>query len=612
MPHPEPSRARLLLPVTAAIVALTFASGAGAQRAANVQNTRHNLSVSGPGTVKALTEDRICVFCHTPHNSTPQAPLWNRGLEPQTYSVYWSPTLKAAPLPQPSGPTKLCLSCHDGTIALGTVVNPAAGIAMSGGGVIPPASASMFGLDLSGHHPVSFPYHTALPNANLVSPPPPVLSYGAADEIHCITCHDPHDDQFGKFLVMDNQASALCLTCHHFTRWPTATHAVSTVSLLGAQLPAGLARSAVSPRLADLACEACHTSHAAATPASLLRFTDRRPEPYSCTTTGCHSGGGSGTASAAPGAEGSAKTDIGRQVRKGSAHREWVGDALPAPGTGVGEPSTTLAGVACQSCHDPHAANRRAATLPYASGLLDDVPGVDRSGLRVASVTYEYELCFRCHANASGDREVVPRVVASTNTRLDFDPSNVSYHPVVAMGRNLDVPSIPSALSPGMAPSQIVGCTSCHADDEGGSRGPHGSDYAPILRERYDLSGNVGESFEMYALCYRCHDRGAILRNASFRAKTQHTTLSGGGHRGHLQAGISCATCHDPHGVPAEGAGADPESGDHRHLINFDLRIVQPLPGQRYPVFQSTGLFSGSCTLTCHGVTHDRATASYP
>ena len=93
----------------------------------SIVNTLHDLSASGPGEVRALTEDRICVFCHTPHNATPFSPLWNKELKPMVYTLYESSTLSAVPT-QPSGPSRLCLSCHDGTIALGDIVNPPAGV----------------------------------------------------------------------------------------------------------------------------------------------------------------------------------------------------------------------------------------------------------------------------------------------------------------------------------------------------------------------------------------------------------------------------------------------------------------------------------------------------
>src|SRR5262245_36630411 len=190
-----------------------------AQAPSDMLDTKHNLSASGTGSIRALSETRICIFCHTPHNATPLTPLWNKNLEPQTYTVYASPTLKAGPLPQPSGPTKLCLSCHDGTIARGAVLNPSGGIGMAGRDTLPPGSLSNFGLDLSGHHPVAFSYQSALPNAELVPTPPADLTFGGSDEVHCITCHDPHNDTYGMFLLKDNRFSSLCTTCHQLTGW---------------------------------------------------------------------------------------------------------------------------------------------------------------------------------------------------------------------------------------------------------------------------------------------------------------------------------------------------------------------------------------------------------
>jgi predicted CXXCH cytochrome family protein len=33
-------------------------------------------------------------------------------------------------------------------------------------------------------------------------------------KVECASCHDVHDSGFPSLLVMDNAASALCLTCH--------------------------------------------------------------------------------------------------------------------------------------------------------------------------------------------------------------------------------------------------------------------------------------------------------------------------------------------------------------------------------------------------------------
>src|ERR1035437_7603313 len=79
----------------------------------SIVNTKHNLSVTGPGTIKATAESEICLFCHTAHNSKPLSPLWNRNDPGSTYTLYGSSTMKALP-GQPSGSSILCLSCHDG------------------------------------------------------------------------------------------------------------------------------------------------------------------------------------------------------------------------------------------------------------------------------------------------------------------------------------------------------------------------------------------------------------------------------------------------------------------------------------------------------------------
>lgn len=598
---------------------VTRAANAGA--ATDIVNTPHNLSVSGTGTVRALTEDRICVFCHTPHNAAPLSPLWNKELGPRFYTVYTSPTMHAGPLAQPSGPTKLCLSCHDGTIAMGAVLNPAGGIAMTGGGFFPSGSLSSFGLDLSGHHPVSFPYSDALPNPELAPTPPVDLVFGGTDEVHCTTCHDPHDDTYGAFLAKDNRFSALCVRCHELPGWSTSAHATSTASVVGI-LPRPPKTAPTYTQLDEWGCEACHTPHFAPTAEQLLQFTALPPDPFSCTSAGCHN-------SQPPPAHGPSTAkpmaDIAGQVRKPSAHHEAVGGAT-ASGRGRNRGGrATSEGVACSECHNPHLASAGSAEAPYVSSLVRGVSGVDRNGATVESARFEYEICFKCHADSSADRAFVPRVVPSTNLRRAFDLSNASYHPVAGIGKSKDVPSVPSSFERELSSASVIYCTSCHADDDGVSNGPHGSTFAPILKLRYETADHTPESFESYALCYQCHDRESILSDVSFRKSAGAASAparpmlgrrpsrvpgNGGGHSGHLAAGVSCATCHDPHGVPDSGVVGPAGTGSHTHLINFDSRVVLPLAGGTSPIFQDTGGGSGTCSLVCHGVTHENV--SYP
>lgn len=208
------------------VAVLLVVSGlAGAQ---SIQTTRHNLSASGPGPYKASTETQICVFCHTPHNGNTLAPLWNRTNPGSTYSMYWSPTMdayeSAAAAPQPGGSTKLCLSCHDGTIALGVTVASGT-IAMAGGvTTLPTASDAYFGTDLSGHHPISFQVTDAIIATNNSKGDMPLKTLAQMrsntvahidrfDHVQCESCHDAHKDPYGSFLRTAAQ-DAICLACH--------------------------------------------------------------------------------------------------------------------------------------------------------------------------------------------------------------------------------------------------------------------------------------------------------------------------------------------------------------------------------------------------------------
>jgi len=297
---------------------------------------------------------------------------------------------------------------------------------------------------------------------------------------------------------------------------------------------------------------------------------------------------------------GTSSADISAQVKKFSAHRAVQNSRIVSQGMQLNRRYERKNELTCMGCHNPHKANRRKASTPYVSGLLEGVSGIDRNGMNVASATYEYEVCFKCHADYTSDFPYTPRVIVNSNLRLAFDVVNPSYHPVVGMGKNFNVPSIPSSFYPTLRVSSVITCTDCHKDDEGGSKGPHGSSFPPILGERYETSDFTTESYQHYALCYRCHDRDSILNDESFRKKIDRRTATGGGHSGHLENGAPCSACHDAHGVVDDGI-----SGSHTHLINFDTRIVRPKPGSERPIFTDKGTFSGGCTLLCHGKLHN-------
>ena len=78
-----------------AFVLLAAVAVLGGSIQASILDSKHNLSVSSPGSVRAQNEGRVCVFCHTPHRANVQAPLWNRADPGTTYIMYWRPTMDA-------------------------------------------------------------------------------------------------------------------------------------------------------------------------------------------------------------------------------------------------------------------------------------------------------------------------------------------------------------------------------------------------------------------------------------------------------------------------------------------------------------------------------------
>jgi len=166
----------------------------------------------------------ICKVCHTPHNGrSTEAPLWRGRLGSYgTYTLYSSDTLDSNPS-QPLTPSKACLTCHDGSIALG----PLTGCidCHKNSGHTPGNTV------LSNDHPVSFQFDSALAQKDGALQDPaatPVLSLGGKtiqqgmlyqDRLECPSCHDVHATKGDSataphLLLVDNIQDKLCLTCH--------------------------------------------------------------------------------------------------------------------------------------------------------------------------------------------------------------------------------------------------------------------------------------------------------------------------------------------------------------------------------------------------------------
>lgn len=214
--------------------------------------------------VRAVSETQLCKFCHVPHAAI-DVPLWGHKLSTATYHTFSSATLRS-PRNQPDKGSKLCLSCHDGTVAVGEMIK--GNIQVIGTnyvdteGKILSTSDIYFGTDIndpgSNHpaHPVSIAVTDALIAAkqsdvwslrnstnNICGTGKYGLTAGSTNidcidgepiyplrptsyagyngsynpdrtGVQCATCHEPHNNQYGKF--MRERISFYNWSCAHF------------------------------------------------------------------------------------------------------------------------------------------------------------------------------------------------------------------------------------------------------------------------------------------------------------------------------------------------------------------------------------------------------------
>lgn len=641
----------------AAILLVSGLLGWAASGMAGIGNTKHNLSVTGTGTYKATSETQVCVFCHTPHNTNPAAPLWNHQLSAAIYTPYGSNTLAAAAPGQPSGTSKLCLSCHDGTVALGGVQNLPFGHQTAGtitGLEAFLTGTSSLGTDLRNDHPVSFTYDAALAATNLELVSPVSLTGkirpDSSGQMQCSSCHDPHSDANPKFMHVGytdggGYGSPLCRTCHNKMYWGTVTnmsHREQTKPWNGLgdnpwHVPGhNLANDSVNSTNKANGCESCHQPHNAATSGS--RILKQDGETGVCLV--CHNGN-------------VAYWNVDAAMNKTYAHPSknpaYNGRHNPKR-QGDGKVRDDAADLGtnrhaeCEDCHNPHAVaagvspsmpnptNNLAA--PVNKGVWGVQPawpglwGQVTTYTVVDDVQYQYQLCLKCHSyyafGASPPLDPYGFVVGGVNTdqAQEFNPNNKSFHPVVQQGKNPFTSyrgSYAGSLIGGMTPTSTMTCSECHSDSNPvlpGLKGPHGADVWPILWGPYDgatgLDGTEGD------LCFKCHDVDVYMKS-TYVWNPEKTGFSGSSgpaaknlHARHVERrNMPCMSCHSavPHGwkrkallvygrTLASDAGADsaPYNAHSRFLINGSTDYGIPSSAN------VDSVTSGQWTKnTCHG-----------
>ena len=182
-----------------------------------IETSKHDLSTGTTGL-----ESEICAYCHTPHNAIDYEtdnsyPLWSMVTVAATadFTQYASVTLDGALTDTLAGPSRLCMSCHDGVIAMDNAVN-ATPIRVMGAG-----SDANLGRDLTNDHPVGVVYDVVadtelLPVATefIAGSGDAISDYLYQGLVTCASCHDVHAGEKTMFLLQPNLNSDLCLACH--------------------------------------------------------------------------------------------------------------------------------------------------------------------------------------------------------------------------------------------------------------------------------------------------------------------------------------------------------------------------------------------------------------
>ncbi len=566
-----------------------------------VKDSKHNLSASGPGTYKAQSPalggtTEICVFCHTPHGGNTEAPLWNRSTTQSGYVPYASDvmSLMSITAENPSTgsasaihikKTRVCLTCHDGTVALGKLVNMpydsgGTEVAMTPNTKIQQQDAGYIGLDLSDDHPVAV-QHDNGKDGELKSPVSSLTrvrlyttdasnnvieTKNNGGYVECTSCHDPHDNEYGNFLVDPNHNSSICTSCHDKAGFAGSAHDDNTINATYTP-PDGIGgylSGSPTGRVGDVKCMACHFPHKAGlnpgstTPdAAYGRYLLSFKEENSCFLNNPSDRWGTPNAATACHGTGGWK-NIESDVNSSGIGIHQIKDSNTAPRHKATEGqlgwfnTSTVWHVECEDCHNPHSAGKTrhsSPVVPPASPLDSTSPLWGTGGVNVTfpaggwtsppnpttnyqyvkgrgvtdtisnGVDMEYKICLKCHSAYAWNGGATPNStslgnVAMTDQAQEFNNNNASYHPVVA-ANNKNTQGTYVGLWTAKN-NQTMYCSDCHTRNGGGSpQGTHGSSNPFILAapfaDLYPTSNSTAQNQSSSDLCFNCHDSGTYL-----------------------------------------------------------------------------------------------------
>jgi hypothetical protein len=276
-------------------------------------------------------------------------------------------------------------------------------------------------------------------------------------------------------------------------------------------------------------------------------------------------------ASPAPGAQGNRSgKDIQTQIAKTSNHPANA-DAVHADAAELTNAAfgNSLGGKArhasCLDCHDAHGAKAgtHAQGTNVAGPPLEGAWGVAFGGSLaagavptsanftkktiVAGTDLEATLCFKCHsAFYAATLPTAPSSgspgYAQTDQAREFNPANLSYHPVLAAA-----PNPTNDVINGWTTTSLMTCTDCHeSNSTADPNGPHGSSVGFILKgpnTTWNASVTVGTSgMPAGTFCINCHAANYTGSRFPDHKRSNHN-------------GVACWACHVriPHGSGHRG-----------------------------------------------------------
>jgi predicted CXXCH cytochrome family protein len=409
-------------------------------------------------------------------------------------------------------------------------------------------------------------------------------------------------------------------------------------------------------------CASCHRLHAETRPTFVGNQTTN-PRQVSTLCFTCHDTSGTGSKYMVQAEYASG----GANVVNATTRQYYTHDSVSAVNTrhttatmapnGTSTPVDEFAGVLnrhseCTDCHNPHSDS---ATPSVQSPIGTAwTPSGRMTGVSAVKVTYnpttqapvyqfldgvtnkataEYQLCMKCHSSYTTlpSNTGFPESQYLLDAAVEFNPAGKSMHPVEGPGKN-QTAAMGLSLSGASTyklwdgtTAQTIRCTQCHASStmvlgQGGGQtaAPHAvvknavANYGVLTLpyNRSDSTVNFAEA--QYALCFSCHTNSPFISSSG-------TTVNGANspatnfnrHYDHVTSWrFTCQECHyRPHSTALPATGGGTQALDGGGGVNFAPTVTPNGGTLRYTrtVPANNGNVTGTCTLTCHGKSHNES-----